>query len=78
MSDAVGSKNTLKIQSKIVDSKKLFFDCVRKPDLGFSRKRPFSADKSDCIGNGLKALFCPIRRRIIIKIKIHTWYQVYY
>ena len=40
-------------QSKIVDSKKPFFDCVRKPDLGFSRKRPFSTDKYDCIRNGL-------------------------
>ena len=26
---------------------------MRKPDLGFSRKRPFSTDKSDCIRNGL-------------------------
>ena len=40
-------------QSKKVESKKPFFDCVRKPDLGFSRKRPFSAGKSDCIRNGL-------------------------
>ena len=40
-------------QSKKVESKKPFFDCVRKPDLGFSRKRPFSTDKSDCIRNGL-------------------------
>ena len=31
-----------KIQSKKVESKKPFLDCVRKPDLGFSRKRPFS------------------------------------
>ena len=29
-------------QSKKVESKKPFFDCVRKPDLGLSRKRPFS------------------------------------
>ena len=35
-------------------SKKLFFDCARKPDLGFSRKRPFSTDKSDCVRNDLK------------------------
>ena len=41
-------------QSKKVESKKPFFDCVRKPDLGFSRKRPFSTDKSDCIRNGLR------------------------
>ena len=34
-------------QSKKVESKKPFFDCVRKPNLGFSRKRPFSTDKSD-------------------------------
>ena len=27
-------------------SKKLFSDCARKPDLGFSRKRPFLTDKS--------------------------------
>ena len=40
-------------QSKKVKSNKPFFDCVRKPDLGFSRKRPFSTDKSDCIRNGL-------------------------
>ena len=38
---------------KKVESKKLFFDCARKPDLGFSRKRPFSTDKSDCVRNGL-------------------------
>ena len=29
-------------QSKKVESKKLFFDCVRKPNLGFSRKGPVS------------------------------------
>ena len=40
-------------QSKKIESKKPFFDCVRKPYLGFSRKRPFSTDKSDCIRNGL-------------------------
>ena len=39
--------------SKKVEPKKPFFDCVRKPGLGFSRKRPFSTDKSDCIRNGL-------------------------
>ena len=33
--------------SKKVGSKKPFFDCVRKLDLGFSRKSPFSTDKSD-------------------------------
>ena len=42
-------------QSKRVEPKKPFFDCVRKLDLGFSRKRPFSTDKSDCIRNGLTA-----------------------
>ena len=42
-------------QSKKVESKKPFF--VRKPDLGFSRKRPFSTDKSDCVRNGLKKTF---------------------
>ena len=40
-------------QSKKVESKKPFFDRVRKLDSGFSRKRPFSTDKSDCIRNGL-------------------------
>ena len=37
-----------------VESKKPFVDHVRKPDLGFSRKRPFLTDKSDCIRNGLR------------------------
>ena len=36
-------------QSKKVESKKPFFDCLSKLDLGFSRKRPFSTDKYDCI-----------------------------
>ena len=44
-----------KTQWKKVESKKPFFDCVRKPELGFSRKRPFSTDKSDCVKNGLRA-----------------------
>ena len=39
--------------SKKVESKNPFFDCVRKLDLGFSRKRPLSTDKSDCIRSGL-------------------------
>ena len=34
-------------------SRKSLFSTV-EPDLGFSRKRPFSADKSDCIRNGLR------------------------
>ena len=38
-------------QPKKVESKKPFFDCVKKLDLGFSRKRPFSTDKFDCIRN---------------------------
>ena len=42
-------------QLEKVELKKPFFGCVRKPDLGFSRKRPFSTDKSDCIRNGLIA-----------------------
>ena len=37
-----------------VESKKPFFDCVRKLDMGFSRKRPFSTDKYDCIRSGLR------------------------
>ena len=41
--------------SRKVEPKKPFFYyvLVRKPDMGFSRKRPFSTDKSDCIRNGL-------------------------
>ena len=39
---------------KKVESKKPFSNCVRKPDLGFSRKRPFSTDISDCIKNHKK------------------------
>ena len=42
-------------QSKKVESKKPFFDRVRKPDLVLSRKRPFSTDKSDCTRNGVTA-----------------------
>ena len=35
---------------KKLSRKSPFFDCcVRKSDLGFSRKRPFSTEKSDCI-----------------------------
>ena len=41
------------IQSKKVETKKPFFDCARKTDWGFSRKRSFSTDKSDCVRNGL-------------------------
>ena len=47
-------------QSKKVESKKLFYDCVRKPDSGFSPKRPFSTDKSDCIRNGLRVVYSGI------------------
>ena len=39
-----------------VEWKKMFFDCVRKPDLGFGPKRPFSTDKSDCVRNGLTTI----------------------
>ena len=43
-----------KTQSKKVESKMLFFDCcARKPELGFSRKRPFSTEKSDSVRNSL-------------------------
>ena len=42
-------------QSKKVESKKPFFGCIRKLDLGVSRKRPFSTDQSDCVRNGLWA-----------------------
>ena len=50
-STGAASRNS---QSKKVESKKPFFDCVRKLDLGFSRKKPFSTDKSDCIRNDLR------------------------
>ena len=43
--------------SRNSQSKKPFFDCVKKPDLGFIRKRPFSTDKSDCVRNGLTSIF---------------------
>ena len=57
----------------ILSRKKLpFFDRVRKPDLGFSRKRPFSTDKSDCIRNGLRVVdpilpvwFCRPKTKLI-------------
>ena len=42
--------------SRKTQSKKPFFDCVRKPDLGFSGKRPFSTDKSDCVRNALSPI----------------------
>ena len=59
MSDAIGSKNRCETfsteffdwirQSEFlvekVESKKSFFDRVRKLDLGLSRKRPFSTRK---------------------------------
>ena len=51
---STGSASRRNSQSKKVESKKPFLDCARKPDLGFSRKRPFSTDKSDCIRNGLR------------------------
>ena len=38
---------SLNSQSKKVESRKPFFDCVRKLDWGFGQKRPFSTDKSD-------------------------------
>ena len=41
------SRKSRKTQSKKFESKKTFFDCIRKLGLGFSRKRPFSTDKSD-------------------------------
>ena len=57
-----------KIQSKKVESKNAFFDCVRKPDLGFIRKRPFSTDKSDRI-RSLKLHFSLSARGYKIYIK---------
>ena len=50
-------------QSKKVEAPKPFFDCIRKLDLGVSRKRPFSTDKSDCISNGLMSLEPTVLRR---------------
>ena len=52
LSSSTGSPNR-KTHSKNVQSKKPFFDCIRNPDLGPSRKGPFSTDKSDCVRNGL-------------------------
>ena len=52
-----------KTQSKKFESKKLFFDCVRKPDLGFSRKKPFSTDKTSCIRIGLNIHFFDFRNK---------------
>ena len=40
-------------QSKKVESEKPFFDCVREPDLGFSRKKPLSTDESVLIQSDL-------------------------
>ena len=51
-STGIASRN---YQSKKVESKKPFFDCAM-PYLGFSRKRPLSTTKSECIRNGLTAL----------------------
>ena len=45
------------LSRKKVSRKSPFFDCVRKPNLGFSRKRPFSTDESDRIGNGFFFFF---------------------
>ena len=58
-------------QSKKVESKKPFFDCVREVDLGFSRKRPFSTDKSDRIRNGL---ICKLRVMLRLRMlrRAHT------
>ena len=67
MNDAIGSKNTCKTFSTEffdwrIQSKKSSFStgsasrishCAKKLDLDFSRKGPFSIDKSDCIRNGL-------------------------
>ena len=68
--------------SRKSESKEPFFDCVRRPDLGFSRKRPFSTDKSDCIRNGLMSscyfyiyIFCP-REFLEATAVIHNASQV--
>ena len=67
MNNAIGSKTRVKhfqlsfstgsasrkSQEKNVYSKKPFFNCVRKLDLGFSQKRLILTDESYCTGNGL-------------------------
>ena len=94
MGDAIGSKTRVKCfrlsfstgsasrksQAKKVESKKPFFDCVRKPDLGFSRKRAFSTDKSDCIRNGPRVRYSIKHKPSDMKIMghglvIHTAYH---
>ena len=42
-----------KLSRKVLSRISLFFDCARKFDLGFSRERPFSTDKSGCVRNCL-------------------------
>ena len=50
-------------QSKKVESTKPFFELCKKDRSGFSRKRPFLTDKSDCIRNGLKSQFVKKQNR---------------
>ena len=54
-------------QSRKVESEKPFYDCVRKPNLGFSPKRQFSTDKCDCIRNGLTT-FSIFRQFLCLKL----------
>ena len=63
----------LNSQPRKVESKKPFFDFVRKPDLGFSRERPFSTDNSDCIRNGQPKKKC--KRLLYWQEKIGNTFQ---
>ena len=60
-----------KTQRKKIDFKKTFLDCVRKPNLGSSRKRPFSTEKSNCVRNGLYFLRILKTTKIIARNKDH-------
>ena len=66
---------------KKLSRKKPFFDCVRKLDLGFSRKRPFSPDKSDCIRNGTtntktSGIVTKNELLLLLQYALCTWYEV--
>ena len=53
LSFLTGSPPVEILSRKKLSRKSSFFDSVRKLDLGFSRKKTFSTDKSDCIRNDL-------------------------
>ena len=73
-----------KTRPEKLESKKPFFDCIRKPDLGFSRKRPFSTDKSDGVRNewpkaphflfgGVFFCFCHLSKHATVKLHFLPW-----